>query len=100
MAGWVVLKWSLLALGFAGSLFALHRLLLRLEARGYVYYLHKKPSGGALGGFVAFQRAIEPGTEHIRTVHQERSRREGEGSGAPPIAGERNKQDEKPSHPT
>jgi hypothetical protein len=57
----------LVAVGVWLGFYALHRLGLWLEDRGYIYYWHKKPKGGggAVGSFIAFQRMIEPQAEHV-----------------------------------
>ena len=47
----MVVGWMLIiALGL-GALYGLHRLGLWMEERGYIYYLHKKPKGSALGSW-------------------------------------------------
>jgi hypothetical protein len=51
------------------AIYGLHRLALRLEARGHLYYLNRKPKGGSpMGSLVAFQQAIEPRVEHVLHV--------------------------------
>jgi hypothetical protein len=89
VGGWDILFWGGCALGCAGAIFALHRLALRLEEHGHLYYLNKKPSGSAAGCFVAMHRAIEPQIQHVIHVHAE-SRLHGEeggsGQGDPDVA--------------
>jgi hypothetical protein len=94
METWTLLKWCLLAVGAMGALYGLHRLALRLEERGYIYYLHKKSGGSAVGSFVALQRVLEPTAEHVQIVREERTRRAEQGSGAPPLASGLNGDDE------
>jgi hypothetical protein len=53
-------------------LYGLHRLLLRWEERGWIYYRRKKPQSGAMSCFSAIQQAIEPGYEHVAKIRQER----------------------------
>ena len=65
MNTWPVLFWALAAAGGLGVLYALHRLALWMEERGYLYYLHKKPSSSAASCFVALQQIIEPKVEHV-----------------------------------
>src|ERR1017187_5031011 len=77
---WTALFWTICLVGGFGLLYALHRLALRLEERGHLYYLHKKPTGGA-GCFVALQRAIEPQIQHVIHVTAE-SRLHGEKGGS------------------
>jgi hypothetical protein len=66
MANWHFLGWLI---GVPAALYGLHRLALRLERGGHLYYLHKKPSGSAAGAFVALQRAIEPQARHVEQTH-------------------------------
>ena len=49
-------------------MYGLHRLALRLEERGFIYYLNKKPRSSPMGSFVAFQRVLEPRAEHVIQV--------------------------------
>jgi hypothetical protein len=43
----------------------LHRLCQYLEARGWLYYQHKKPSSSPASCFVALQKALEPKSRHV-----------------------------------
>jgi hypothetical protein len=82
-----VLRLGLAALAAATTLYLLHRLALLLEARGHLYYLHRKPSRSALGNaFLEVQGLLEPGK---RLVVEERTRVEEEEAepGEPPDAG-------------
>lgn len=46
-------------------LYALHRLGLYLERRGYIYYKHKKPSGGVTAAALELDRILSrPSVEH------------------------------------
>lgn len=81
MDAWTVLFWTGGMVGGSGALYALHRLALRLEERGHLYYLNKKPSSSAAGCFVAMQRAIEPQVQHVIHVTGE-SRLHGEEGGS------------------
>ena len=84
MNTWTLLFWIGCALIGATGLYALHRLALWLEERGHLYYLHKKPKGGAAGCFVAFQQAIQPEVQHVIHIKEERSLRGDEsGAGSP-----------------
>jgi len=79
MATWQLIGW---VLGIPAALYGLHRLALWLEARGHLYYLHKKSSGSAAGAFVAMQRAIEPQSRHVEQVrHVEHRVEEDEATG-------------------
>ncbi|WP_422924571.1 hypothetical protein [Singulisphaera sp. PoT] len=80
----------LTAIGGIAALYGLHRLALRLEERGHIYYIHKKPSGGTGNGFVAMQRIIEPGVQNVHQVRDDVVCDEGAGAGSPPLIGPRN----------
>jgi len=82
MVPWLTLGWTLACVAALVALYGLHRLALWLEARGHLYYLHKKPSGSAAGSFVALQRAIEPQMQHVVEVrHVEHRVEEDESAG-------------------
>jgi hypothetical protein len=91
------------AVGIVPALYALHRVGLWMEDRGYIYYWHKKPKGGgsAVGSFVAFQRMIEPQAEHV--IHVSRVNHlagdeAASGQGEPPcVADERSAESRNPS---
>jgi hypothetical protein len=68
METWSVLFWTVAVLGSLAGLYGLHRLALWMEDRGYLYYLHKKPSHSAASSFVALQQVIEPKFEHVIQV--------------------------------
>jgi hypothetical protein len=81
VGAWDIVFWGGCALGAVAASYALHRFALRLEERGHLYYLNKKPSGSAAGCFVAMQRAIEPQIQHVIHVTAE-SRLHGEAGGS------------------
>ncbi|HEX7707524.1 MAG TPA: hypothetical protein VF701_13800 [Thermoanaerobaculia bacterium] len=55
--------WLLVA---AAVLYALHRLLLWAEGRGWIYYWHKKASPRGIGNSaLEVQSLLEPGTRHV-----------------------------------
>jgi hypothetical protein len=70
------------------ALYALHRLCLHLEARGYVYYWHKKrpPSPGGGNVFLPFQEFVQPQIRHVIEAEEHRPLKIGDegNSGAPP----------------
>ena len=72
------------ALALGAALYGLHRLALRLERKGHLYYLHSKPSGSALGNAaLAVQSILEPDRRYVVEERQaERSERRE--SGDPP----------------
>jgi hypothetical protein len=66
---WLI--WSLFAIGTVAVLVSLHCLCLWLEDRGWLYYLHKKPSSSTMSSWVVMQQFIEPGVKHVVEVKQE-----------------------------
>ena len=67
---WLI--WGLVAIGPVAVLIGLHCLCLWLEDRGWLYYLHKKPSSSPMSSLVAMQQFIEPGVKHVVEVKQDR----------------------------
>jgi hypothetical protein len=70
-----------------GALYGLHRVCLWLEARGLLYYWHKRPGGSAAACFVPWQQMLEPGTRHVHHLKEEKrhhSEEDGGGTGAHP----------------
>jgi len=72
------------AVAAGAALYGLHRLALRLERQGHLYYIHSKPSGSALGNAVlSVQSILEPGKKIV--VEERRAiRSEKRQSGDPP----------------
>ena len=55
-----------IALAILAGLYGVHRLCLALEARGHLYYLHRKSSSsGAARMFVPFQQMIDPPARQV-----------------------------------
>jgi hypothetical protein len=69
MVGWTYLAWGVAGLA---SVYGLHRLALALEERGLIYYVHKKPRGSGGSCLVALQKAIEPQSQHVLIVREEK----------------------------
>jgi hypothetical protein len=67
-----VLLWSLLIVGGLAALYGFHRLCLWLEKRGWLYYKHKKPTSSPASSFVALQQFLEPPTQHVHQVKEEK----------------------------
>ncbi|MEX0679486.1 MAG: hypothetical protein WD063_20600 [Pirellulales bacterium] len=57
--------WILLAIVALPALYGLHRLCLRLEERGYLYYWHKKPKAGGTSAFLLLQEFYQPHIAHV-----------------------------------
>jgi hypothetical protein len=45
--------------------YGVHRFLLRLEERGYVYYWNKQPKPGGGSSFLPLQEFIQPEMHHV-----------------------------------
>jgi len=64
-----------------GFLFALDRLFLYLESRGWIYYRKKKPSPGSVGNaFLEIQQFLEPSKKYVVQIKKE-EKRDQQGSG-------------------
>jgi hypothetical protein len=73
------------ALAFGAALYGLHRLALRLERKGHIYYLHSQPSGSALGNAaLSVQSLLEPGKRYVVEERQAETTERRE-SGDPPV---------------
>ena len=81
MNGWRITLGIIVVAAIPAALYGLHRLALRLEERGYLYYLKTKPRGGGGNAFVPIQELIEPQVEHVLHVRDEI--REDDEDGAP-----------------
>ena len=65
------MQWIMIV-GWAGAalialliLYAIHRLALRLEERGLIYYWHKKPETGSASAWMPLQELVEPQVRHV-----------------------------------
>lgn len=66
------------------SLYALHRLALFMEQRGWIYYRHKRGSSGALGtAFLEVQALLEPANRHVLEIRRDEAS-EGDETAGPP----------------
>ena len=74
-------------LAVAGILYALHRVALWTEGRGWIFYLNSKPSSSTLGNaFLEVQSLIEPEKRSLVEARKEEAVEEDE-QGDPPEAG-------------
>src|SRR5262249_41661511 len=64
MNPWHVFTGVLIVSAGVASIYALHRLGLWLEGRGWLYYRNKKPGSGARS-FVALREFLEPPARHV-----------------------------------
>jgi len=81
------LTWLLAALGVGSAVWLLDRVLLHLEAKGWIYYRRKKAASGTLSSaFLSVQAVLEPGARH--GAEERRSvRTESDREADPPIPG-------------
>jgi hypothetical protein len=85
----------------ATAMYALHRLGLWMEGRGWLYYRARKSGGGARS-FVALQEFVEPPARHVFHIadHQRRYFEEGvPGRGEPPGVAEDAESSRDQEHP-
>lgn len=75
------MKW-LIAACIAVAVYALHRLALWMETKGWIFYLHTKASPNALGNAVlGVQQILQPGTVHVLEMRQSRPVQQDDASG-------------------
>jgi hypothetical protein len=60
--------WLLIAIAAVPTLYGLHRLCIRLEDDGYLYYRKKRPrtSGGSM--FLPLDQMIRPQIQHVTQI--------------------------------
>ena len=81
------MKPVLIVLAAAAILYALHRVALWAEARGWIYYLNSKPTGSTLGNaFLEVQSLIEPGKRDLVEILKEEAVEQND-QGEPPDPG-------------
>ena len=64
------LGWITAAVALAAAIYAFHRLSLRLEERGYIYYWHRKPQTSASRMWTPLQEMLEPQIRHLEETKQ------------------------------
>ncbi len=73
-AAWFLIRLFGVVVGVTVGLYLLHRLALRLEAAGYLYYCNKKSSGGgATPVFGELDRLVRPSIEHTIEARDEQT---------------------------
>ena len=78
------MKPALFLFATGAILYAMHRLALWAEARGWIYYLHSKATSSTLGNaFLEVQSLIEPGKRNLVEIRQEEAVEEDD-QGEPP----------------
>lgn len=78
--------WVVRILGLAVAAFLIDRVLLHLEARGWIFYRRTRGwRGRAMYHAQELDSIFNPGMEHVREAHvREREEAEEDDSGAPP----------------
>ena len=66
------LLWGAIVVGAAALIYAIHRLCLWLEKRGWLYYKHKQPGSSPLTCMTGLQEVLEPQTRHVIHVKDEK----------------------------
>lgn len=80
-----MIRIALIAALVAGGSYALHRLALWMERRGWLYYRERKASPSTLGSaLLELHSLVEPEAKVVLEMREEEHRRSPE-SGAPPI---------------
>ena len=64
------------------ALYALHRLGLYLERRGWICYWHQKPTGGS--AYNPLQEIYQPQIRHVIEVREQRLGEDQDDKGVPP----------------
>ena len=83
------MKPLLVLLAVAAALFALHRLALWMEDRGWIYYRRRRGSSGALGdAFLEVQSLVDPAQKAVLEARRAEADEAAE-SGDPPEPGAR-----------
>jgi hypothetical protein len=82
MPSWLI--WILVALAAIAVLFALDRLLLAAERRGWIYYRKKKPNPASVGSaLMQVQALFEPPKQHVVDVRRQQVKRQQDGDQGP-----------------
>jgi len=77
-----IFLWLLLV---AVAVFALDRLLLYMEKRGWIYYRKKKPSSSALSNAcLEIQQLLEPSKKYVVEVKKDEKKQQAEAGDLPP----------------
>ena len=77
-----IFLWLLLV---AVAVFALDRLLLYMEKRGWIYYRKKKPSSSALSNAcLEIQQLLEPSKKYVVEIKKDEKKQQAEAGDLPP----------------
>ncbi len=72
MTAWTIVMVFLALICLPATLYGLHRLCLWLEARGWLYYKHRKSGSSPASCFVALQNVLEPPARHVHHLKDEK----------------------------
>jgi hypothetical protein len=61
---WIIVGLLIAVVGI-GFVWCLHRICVRLEDAGYLYYRTRGPGGGLSGAFYELDRLTRPSIEHV-----------------------------------
>lgn len=63
--------WLVIVACGVAAIYAMHRLALWMETKGWIYYMHKKASPDTLGNAtLGVQQIIQPGAKHVLEVRR------------------------------
>ncbi len=78
------MQFALWVAGIAAGLYALHRLALWMETRGWIYYMHSSGSSTRAGSaMLEVQQLLEPSKRHVIEIKRDQRGVEDD-SGEPP----------------
>jgi len=93
MALWHWLYYGLIAAGVLLALYAVDRLFLWMEERGWVYYRKRRGSGGASSGLLTtMQQFVEPQVQHVIEMKERAKEHDRQEEGQPSQVDEPKKQ--------
>ncbi|HEX4144465.1 MAG TPA: hypothetical protein VHY91_13240 [Pirellulales bacterium] len=70
--------WIFLVIAALPALYGIHRLCLRLEARGYLYYRDKQPKPGGASPFLLLQEIYQPQISQVIEAEDHSTEKAGE----------------------
>jgi hypothetical protein len=70
--------WIFLAIAAIPAIYGIHRLCLRLEDRGYLYYRDKQPKPGGTSPFLLLQEIYQPQISQVIAAEDQSTEKAGE----------------------
>jgi hypothetical protein len=81
-----ILVWVLGGIAALAALYGAHRLALRLEEKGLLYYSRKHPQSGSSSSVLApLQEFVQPQVRHVIEIREQRRIATSDDPGDPPI---------------